>query len=526
MKQFNTVKELILDLLGWGVSPEYLIESGLSREVIYYTFTELNLRLPNGFDTSGLIPFPLPNSTAPVNNVQVQPPSPTVPPSQPEDPSPNLTELEASLRKKIVHKVVHVITHHPLPPKPMPFKPQPMKSAMTMEKLRNLQAMEAMEAQRRYELLARKAALASRKKKAELVESTPTSPASVSATSPSVSSTPAAHMPLQAAQEEAVEDFLKSMLVNDSIAPLETAASLTPSHGPDDSVVSSNEPEQSTLAPATPISASTTPLNSPDSMDIDSDSIPGLQTHQHNIRQPSQGSEPSPLQDIPTIKPPSGPPVNVAKDALSENDALAPAIPPSTSSTPVPSLTSSRAPTPSVQSVQPSYRATGKRGVKRPVAMDFVDFVDSDAGYRTHSPATVHSSGPPPYVKRKFGSGGGFAGLNYMHAARRCVIDLSDSEEEEPGGDEGGRSKDDAGPGNSGEGKALTISASPAQSSSNSRRLIPGSLEAKEEEIRRMKELIAQRQQERLRRLAEVSSRIILSVLLFLACPVQYMEVA
>ncbi|EPQ51151.1 hypothetical protein GLOTRDRAFT_141255 [Gloeophyllum trabeum ATCC 11539] len=39
-------KTLVLDLLGWGVPPEYLVDAGVSGQVIYRVFTELNLRLP------------------------------------------------------------------------------------------------------------------------------------------------------------------------------------------------------------------------------------------------------------------------------------------------------------------------------------------------------------------------------------------------------------------------------------------------------------------------------------------------
>ena len=56
MEQFNLAKELILDLLGWGVSPEYLVDCGLTREAVFYTFSELNLRLPSNLDVSGLLP--------------------------------------------------------------------------------------------------------------------------------------------------------------------------------------------------------------------------------------------------------------------------------------------------------------------------------------------------------------------------------------------------------------------------------------------------------------------------------------
>ena len=45
---------MILDLLGVGVPPEYLMQCGVTRELIYFTFTELRLSLPLGFDTAGI----------------------------------------------------------------------------------------------------------------------------------------------------------------------------------------------------------------------------------------------------------------------------------------------------------------------------------------------------------------------------------------------------------------------------------------------------------------------------------------
>ncbi|KAF4613203.1 hypothetical protein D9613_010954 [Agrocybe pediades] len=39
-------KEIVLDLLGWGVKAEDLVSSGVSPEAIYRIFTDLNLRLP------------------------------------------------------------------------------------------------------------------------------------------------------------------------------------------------------------------------------------------------------------------------------------------------------------------------------------------------------------------------------------------------------------------------------------------------------------------------------------------------
>ncbi|KAK2465365.1 hypothetical protein APHAL10511_002719 [Amanita phalloides] len=61
--QYEIAKDIILDLLGWGVPPEFLVECGLSREIVFYVFVELNLRLPQNLDTAGLIPY-TPDSVA------------------------------------------------------------------------------------------------------------------------------------------------------------------------------------------------------------------------------------------------------------------------------------------------------------------------------------------------------------------------------------------------------------------------------------------------------------------------------
>lgn len=58
-RQYDTAKEVVLDILGYGVPPEYLIDCGMSKEIIYYVFTELNLRLPSNLDTAGIPPYPL-----------------------------------------------------------------------------------------------------------------------------------------------------------------------------------------------------------------------------------------------------------------------------------------------------------------------------------------------------------------------------------------------------------------------------------------------------------------------------------
>ncbi|TDL16221.1 hypothetical protein BD410DRAFT_844571 [Rickenella mellea] len=44
--QLYQAKVVVLDLLGWGVPPEYLLDRGISLRLLYTVFTELRLRLP------------------------------------------------------------------------------------------------------------------------------------------------------------------------------------------------------------------------------------------------------------------------------------------------------------------------------------------------------------------------------------------------------------------------------------------------------------------------------------------------
>ncbi|KAG6864143.1 hypothetical protein C0991_012180 [Blastosporella zonata] len=45
--ELELAKDVVLDLLGWGVQPEYLIDCGVSSQVIHKIFTDLHLRLPS-----------------------------------------------------------------------------------------------------------------------------------------------------------------------------------------------------------------------------------------------------------------------------------------------------------------------------------------------------------------------------------------------------------------------------------------------------------------------------------------------
>ena len=46
-EQKYQAKVLILDLLGWGVPPDYMLQRGISQELICTVFSELRLRLPS-----------------------------------------------------------------------------------------------------------------------------------------------------------------------------------------------------------------------------------------------------------------------------------------------------------------------------------------------------------------------------------------------------------------------------------------------------------------------------------------------
>lgn len=43
-------KDVVLDLLGWGVTPEYLVDAGVSSGALYTIFNDLKLRLPTNLD--------------------------------------------------------------------------------------------------------------------------------------------------------------------------------------------------------------------------------------------------------------------------------------------------------------------------------------------------------------------------------------------------------------------------------------------------------------------------------------------
>jgi len=169
--QYDTLKFVILDLLGWGVPPTDLLNSGVSREAVFYVFSELNLALPEGFDTSGLIPY-MPDLLPQPQRSTVMPP-------------PSIPDKRGESKGKRSHPANH--PGHP-----------PTKSSGPDTSLLDLHDIER---QRRQELMARKAAQASRKMK----QSTSLGSSNGSSTAKEIlTMTPAS-------ATEAVDDFLNSI---------------------------------------------------------------------------------------------------------------------------------------------------------------------------------------------------------------------------------------------------------------------------------------------------------------------------
>ncbi|KIM31043.1 hypothetical protein M408DRAFT_274598 [Serendipita vermifera MAFF 305830] len=68
-EELNKAKVLILDLLGWGLSPENLVEAGISKECLVPCLRELKLRLPSNIDLSDVVLFdPPPDINSPSNS--------------------------------------------------------------------------------------------------------------------------------------------------------------------------------------------------------------------------------------------------------------------------------------------------------------------------------------------------------------------------------------------------------------------------------------------------------------------------
>lgn len=449
--QYDTAKDIILDLLGWGVPPDYLVNCGLSREIVYYVFIELNLRLPDDFDRSGLLP-PLPYAYTHASPEPMSPPTSSRDPSRVRgipsskrsggDPHPSLPK-----RPTAPQGTPSSADETPLSVTAAPFVPSASLSAIPMqsEDAPATPSLIDMEQQRRQELLARKAVLASRKKLniaiAPSSSVVPTKEAKeAKETTPTSTVAPAA-----------VDDFLKS------IPPVNGNAAGK---------------------------ASSTPADSDDRMDVD-DQIPGLSAGDASSTSQLPGS--SELRSM-------------SAEPASSAIVIFPA-PPSESEGSVRSTSTERNVNPMDNSSSGSgtpqpHSAGSRRGTKRPVAADFED-MDAHSHTRHHH----HPQLPHHKFGRRTHS---FAGITH---SRRFVIDLSDSEEEVEETVNGHRPLVSQQPSR----PPTRLGASPSLRASGVVSLLgepaaPAALAEKEQEIKRMRELIARRERARQDKLAAVSS--------------------
>lgn len=475
MEQFNLTKELVLDLLGWGVSPEYLVDCGLTREAVFYSFTELNLRLPKNLDVSGLVPLPRPSNNAFSPPLASATSTSSLPVSTPSE-TPNLPSRRPSpSRSQSVQS-----------PNPKEVAPPASGPAPETPSAADLNDMEA---RRRQELKARKAVLASRKKKvlqqttgALVAQTIPLAPI----TSGDIGQSSAVSKTLTSiAPTDAVDNFLKSMLESSSL----------PSGSPENSKTANGL----TASPSLGHEASAV---MPQAKEGNSDGIPGLGSYLvRSTDFPAPGllsPETTPITSSVASITGSNSDAQRSKSELSAASILPSAELKNIASTntePTRDLPTS---------------SNGKRGTKRPVAMDFVedDRITPGGSRRSSPPLTSR-----PAVRRKIG---GFAGLGSV-APRRCVINLSDSEDEFNEVRPRSRSNSPdvvaartdvqrTGPSRpSSRNLALRApSTQPLTKPSAPPTPTPEVLIEKEEQIKRMRELIAQSELRRLKKLAEV----------------------
>lgn len=435
-EQYDRSKQMVLDLLGWGVPPEYLMECGVTRELIYFTFTELRLRLPVGFDTAG------------------------IPQYSPEF----LLSLFES--QKPVEKLdsVNISSHVEEQPilqteKEADNSPDSTSTAVapTIADFGSPSLLD-IEQQRRRELLARKAVIASRKGKQPRTSALRTpSPQSTNASS--------ANTPFKDVEMSSAE-----------IAPAATVDDFLNSIGP-------NQPTASreSLGSPPPVKVES------DGMDVDE--IPGL-----------GGIWLSEESEVPEVEPPPAP---VLTDPL-PTSAPPPDTPNSVGTSTERLSSGELTPLLTGDSIAPQ-----RPGPKRPVAADFVDAErhQSQAYYPSFS-----NGQPQKYTPNAKRRSGGFAGVTSI---RRCVIDLSDSDDEDYSEDAEALPPRRSLPSRHGSFNPHFAVTSPFTTTNTpppagTASLSGATLLEKELEIKRMREMIAQKEQMRLRKLVSVPTRHIL----------------
>ncbi|KAI0338926.1 hypothetical protein BDW22DRAFT_660240 [Trametopsis cervina] len=440
--QYDKSKDIVLDLLGWGVPPEYLVTCGLSREIIYYIFLDLNLRLPTNLDMTGLPQLP---TAEPLRYTSPEPISPPIAPSFNRQRS-----QSASTRQTQVHPSLPLKPTAPQGPTTAegsslsatatPFVPSTPPAPDQATSLID------MELQRRQELLARKAVLASRKSK----QATLAVPAARSTLESRISDAKDVTMAEPpSVPKQAVDDFLNSIP--------------SASHAPQDD------------------------------MDVDGP-IPGLSSK-------PPGLAPSPQ----ILEPPSSiSATSSSGDLMFQSSAEA-----SLFSTPRQTLATDRESVGRSSSVsdeksdvsEPLTREPSigvRRGTKRPVASDFVD-MEPGPSRSHHNGYNNHQSAPHGHHYHARKRPQSFAGVA---TSRRMVIDLSDTSDDDDDEDGTGSSWATRHQHRPRQPHRLAVSNSVPSIGSPSGSATPAALQEKEEAIKKMRELIAQRERARKDKLA------------------------
>ena len=454
-EQYDTAKDIVLDLLGWGVPPEYLLDCGISREIIYYVFTELSLRFPSDLETSDLVPYPTPEVLAMV-------------PASPSSPTRSRRSLSATMLppSNIPVQGCHTMDQADSPMSSPNQSPR-MKLEPTSPSPGDL-SLHAIEQQRRRELLARKAAIASRRTRH----------------SEQVGIISDRDLGFSTVPPQFVDDFLRT---------IESARPPSPNEGDPD----------------------TPRMRGRESMDVDSpgESFPPASPSP----QPASSEIPDSTRTEPkTLPPGSSEPLRNAgpRDRPSASTAS-------------PDMVVDRP----VLDKQPSLDMDGgnpnRRGSKRPVAADFVEFDFGPGPSRSHGGShsfNGYANGGSQLLRRKMGS---FAGVSGM---RRCVIELSDSEDDGEGkllgysangnGREYSPAIDARHPSRPSPIAPPSIAPTPslghvgasATTSSGASAIPSVALMEKEEEIKKMRQIIAEREEMRLRKLTAVGVGTLLCV--------------
>lgn len=456
--QYDIAKDIILDLLGWGVPPEYLVSCGLSREIVYYVFLELNLRLPSNLDTTGLLPpippsytFASPEPMSPALRVRNAPR-----PRVSHSPRRSTGDLHPSLpQKPPAPQGATDVT--PLSATAAPFVPSATLAAVPMQLSDEATppSLIDMEQQRRQELLARKAVLASRRKQMTSSNTTP----------------PSIPVPVTTPVKEVVKEVEKTPVVTTTVDDF--LNSIGPVNG-------DAAKESSSIA------------SSDDQMDVD-DQIPGLSSNEA----PPEAEQPR-LSEPPSVILEAGPANSVPFPPPSESEGSTRSASVETGAVAAAEKSeSSGSSTPRLQSVGP------RRATKRPVAADFVDMEPGSSRPHPyhHAHQAHHAASNHTHPRRRLQT---FAGLTHT---RRIVIDLSDSESDADEAANGQRSvfsHPSRPPTRLGVSASLPIMGTPSSPGGTA---TPSALLEKEQEIKKMRELIAQRERARLHKLSAVSVR-------------------